>query len=96
MLATLKYMNMRVRKILRQSGVIGVSIFVIVSVFRLSRAGLLTPSSAPAGTFNAANEIFDALASAGFDSGSVTAVKHGNALQISRCIINRITGGTCP
>lgn len=84
------------KKNLRQAGVIVVSIFVVGLIFRYSTAGSLTPSAAPASTMQSLQNVYDALASSGFDSSGVTASRNGSALQISKCIIQRITGSTCP
>ncbi len=77
---------------LRSFLVILVSVLVIVSVVRLTEAGPLSPLVAPAPTFRTLEEIFAPLASSGYDSSGVTANKDGNALQISKCIIRKMTG----
>lgn len=82
---------------MRNIFIIIISVLVLTVLFRLTEAGSLTPSAAPAGTMHSLEEIYAPLASSGYDSSGVTAAKDGNALQISKCIILKITGGTpCP
>lgn len=77
--------------------IVAVSVAVVTMIFRLTEAGSLTPSAPPAGTMNSLGEIYAPLASSGYDSLGVVGSKNGNALQIAKCIISKITGGTpCP
>lgn len=74
-----------------------VCMLIIVFAFRLSEAGTLAPTSPPAGSMRSLNEIYDALVGTTYDSSAVVASRSGNALEISKCIIQKITGGTpCP
>jgi hypothetical protein len=73
------------------------SVFVVGFIFRLTEAGPLTPSTLPAATLHTLEDIFAPLASSGYDSSSVVPSKSGNALQITKCIIQRMQGGApCP
>lgn len=76
---------------------IAVSVFFVGFLFRLSEAGSLTPAAVPAGTMRTLESIYGSIASSGYDSSSVVASKTGSAFQVTKCIINKITGGTpCP
>jgi hypothetical protein len=82
---------------LRNILVIVVSVFVLVFIFQFTEAGSLTPSVAPAGTLHSLENIWAPIASSGYDSSGVVASKNGNALQIAKCIIQAMTGGSiCP
>lgn len=72
-----------------------VSVALIVGAFRLSVAGSLTPPAAPAGTMNELEEVYDALVG-DYDSSAVVASRNGNALEISKCIIDKVNGSPCP
>lgn len=77
--------------------VVVASMAVVGLVFRLSEAGSLTPTAAPAGTMHSVESIFASLASAAYDSSAVVASKTGSAFQVTKCIIAKMTGGTpCP
>ena len=84
------------RKFVRSGLMIVISVALIFGAFRLSTAGSLTPSASPAGTLNALNEIWNVLASDSYDSSGISADPNGSAIQISKCIIVRLQGGTCP
>jgi len=71
------------------------SVVLIVGLFRLGEAGSLTPPAAPAGTMNEIEEVYDALVGS-YDSSAVVASRNGNALQISKCIIDKVNGSPCP
>jgi len=89
-------MNSRPKRILRDAMVIGLSLAVIFMIFRLTSAGSLTPSASPAGTMHSLQESYDALVGT-FDSSSVVASGTGDAFQVTKCIINKLTGGPiCP
>ncbi len=82
---------------LRNVLVVLIGVLLVLVIVQLTEAGSLTPSSAPAGTMQSLEEIYAPLASAGYDSSGVVAAKNGDALQIAKCIIQKITGGTpCP
>jgi len=82
---------------LRATLVVVVSVAVVAFVFRLSEAGSLTPTAVPAGTMHTVESIYASLASSGYDSSAVVASKTGNVFEVTKCIINKITGGTpCP
>ena len=85
------------RKLLRDVLVILLAVLIITFVFRLTEAGSLTPPGTPAGTLHSLSEIFAPLASSGYDSSGVVPSRTGNALQVTKCIIRKMTGQTpCP
>lgn len=76
--------------------VVAFSIVIVTMLFRLTEAGPLDPSAPPASTSQSIEDIYQSLVGT-FDSSGVVASKSGSALQISKCIILKITGGTpCP
>lgn len=76
--------------------IVSASVFVVTGIFRLASAGSLFPPSAPAATMHTLQEAYDTLVGT-FNSTAVVASKQGDALQVSRCIIKKITGNTpCP
>ncbi len=86
-------------RFIRNVLVVAVSVFLVIAFFRLTEAGVLTPSAVPAagGTLHSLEEIYAPLASSGYNSSAVVATKQGNALQVTKCIIAKMTGGTsCP
>lgn len=80
----------------RSGLIVIVSVLTIVTIYRFTSAGSLSPTAAPAGTFSTLREIFNPLASGSYDSSSVTADADGSVLQVVKCIANRMSGGTCP
>jgi hypothetical protein len=88
-----------IKKTVRELGLIGVSILIVVGLFRGVQlyAGTLIPLAPPTtGTLNSAEDVYAPLASTTYDSSGVTASSTGNALQITKCIITKMTGGSCP
>lgn len=79
----------------RSLAIIVISLMVIGVAFRLVEAGSLTPSATPASTMNSLEDAYNALVGT-FDSSSITKDLNGSALEVSRCIITQIDGGTCP
>lgn len=82
----------------RHFAVIATSSTLIFFAFRLSQAGSLTPPADPSagGTLRTAEEVYDSLASGSFDSSAVTASESGSLIGVSKCIIQQMTGGSCP
>lgn len=91
-------MKRRWKGAVRHIAIVLTSSALIFSLFRLSEAGSLTPSSNPSagGTLQTVQDVHSALASDSFDSSGVNAAKNGSAIGIGKCIASRITGGTCP
>jgi hypothetical protein len=78
------------------TAIIGVSVVVIVFLFRLTTAGSLTPTAAPATSMESLEDVYGALVGT-FDSSGIVASKQGGAMEISKCIISAVTGGAgCP
>lgn len=77
--------------------IVALSIGVVTTLFRLTEAGSLTPTTAPASSSESFENLYSAIASAGFNSSGLAASKNGSALQVAKCIIAKMTGGTpCP
>ena len=77
--------------------IVALSVVVVTALFRLTEAGTLTPIASPASSSESLENLYSAIASAGFDSSALSASKDGSALQIAKCIIAKMTGGTpCP
>lgn len=86
----------RIKRTTRTLMVIVLSIIIVTALFRLTEAGSLTPSAAPASSMQSLDDLYQALVGT-YDSSAVVASNNGSALQISKCIILKITGGTpCP
>jgi len=81
-------------KIIFEIFLVAIGVLAVVSLYRTVEAGSLTPSAVPAATMRTLEEAYNALAGT-FDSSGVTASSTGNAIAISRCMITRITGGSC-
>ncbi len=81
------------KRFCRNMLVVFVSVFIILGAFRLGNAGSLTPSSAPAATMHSLQEQYDALVGT-FNSSTITGSKNGDAFQVTKCIILKVTGGT--
>jgi len=89
-------MNNRPKRMIRDVMVISLSSAVIFMIFRLTSAGSLTPDASPAGTMHSLQESYDVLVGT-FDSSGVVASGNGDAFQVTKCIINKLTGGPiCP
>lgn len=69
--------------------------FIVAFVLRSVEAGSLTPSTSPAGTFYTLGQIFNPLASSSYDSSGISADSQGSALEITKCIITKLHGGSC-
>ena len=71
------------------------SLVIVVLVLERVQAGSLNPSSNPAGTMKTLSEIYNPLASGSFDSSAMASSSNGSAIQIGRCILYRLNGGSC-
>jgi hypothetical protein len=84
------------RRFARSALMIAISVGIIIGVFRLATAGSLNPpTDTTTGTLSSLASISDALFGT-FDSSGITADPDGSALQVAKCIITRMNGGTCP
>ena len=81
-------------RVVRGVFIVVFSIVIVTTLFRLTEAGSLTPIAAPASSSESFENLYSAIASAGFDSSALSASKNGSALQIAKCIITKMTGGT--
>jgi hypothetical protein len=76
--------------------VVALSVVIVTMLFRLTEAGSLNPAAAPASSSESFENLYQAMTGT-FDSSGITGDKNGSALQISKCIIAKMTGGTpCP
>jgi hypothetical protein len=78
--------------------VVAVSVVVITGLFRLTEAvPPAEPTALPASSSQSLEKLYGALASPGYDSSALTGDRNGSALQVAKCIIRKMTGGTpCP
>lgn len=74
--------------------IIVISVATVVSIARLVEAGSLNPGSAPGSTMYDATAIHNALVGT-FDSSAIASSSSGSAIQIARCILERMGGGSC-
>ena len=72
-----------------------ISVAVVMLILRAVQAGSLTPPASPAGTMHTLREIFNPLASTSYDASGIASSSTGSALQITKCIIYQIHGGSC-
>ena len=79
-----------------QSLLIVVSALVAIAAVRIvtAYAGSLTPSVAPAATMKTHDEIYDPIAGTSYTS-TVTASSSGDILQLTKCAVTKLQGGTC-
>ncbi|MEK7194682.1 MAG: hypothetical protein AAB667_00255 [Patescibacteria group bacterium] len=89
--------NHKIKTIFRDAAVIILSVGIIIWLYSIARAGSLNPGSSPTtGTLKTITNVYDPLASVSYDSSGVSASSTGNALQITKCILNKMRGGSCP
>lgn len=86
----------RRHKLVRAIMTITAAVGVVIGIFAISDAGTLAPDVSPVATFDSNSDVYDAIASSGYDSSSITADANGSAFQVAKCIISRIAGGSCP
>ena len=94
-------MKERIKKLVRDILLIGISIGVLIGVFRIAalvRAGNLTaPGSVDVSSMPyTMGDIYALIASSTYDSSAISASSTGNALQLMKCAIAKIRTGTCP
>ena len=82
-------------KFILETIVVIVSVVVVISLVRVVQAGSLTPIALPVATMNTLQDVYNALAGT-FDSSSVVASSTGNAIALSRCIMQKLAGNACP
>ena len=68
---------------------------IAVMVLRSVQAGTLAPLAAPAGTNYTLGEIFNPLASTAYDSSGIAGNSRKSAIQMARCIVTKLHGGSC-
>ncbi len=69
----------------------------IYLISKVTRAGSITPSAAPAGAMRTLHEIYDVIAATStVNASSSAASSTGNAIQIAQCMITKLQGGSCP
>lgn len=84
-------------RLIRSAAIVSGSVVVIVGVYAMTGAGSTQPPDVPTvGTYRDQSSIFDAIASETYDSSLITADPNGSAFEIAKCIIGKITGGSCP
>ena len=79
-------------KIIFSAFIIGLAVLMIGLN---ARAGSLTPQESPGSTMKTLEEIYNPLVGT-FDSSSISADFNGSALQVAKCAITRMQGGSCP
>ena len=81
----------------RNISVVIVAISIIVGIYSWSGAGQTAPSASPTtATYKDLSDVYDAIASSGYDSSAIASDSNGGAFEIAKCIIEKIKGGTCP
>ena len=72
-----------------------VALFAVLGILEVVNAGSLTPSTSPAGTLYTLGDIFNPLASTSYDSSGISGDSDGSVLEITKCIIEKLHGGSC-
>lgn len=67
---------------------------VLVLIIKFTEAGVLTPSASPASTMQTTGDIYNVLAGT-YNSSGISANQNGSAVQILKCIITNLDGGSC-
>jgi hypothetical protein len=88
-------MNDRFKNFIATILIIGIDILTIFAIIKIVEAGSLNPSGAPAATMQSVQNIYDSLASTSFDSSSISGASDGSAIQVMKCIITKLQGGSC-
>lgn len=88
-------MTARVKHLIATILIIGIDILTIFAIVKIVEAGSLSPSGAPSATMKSLQNIYDSVASTSFDSSGISANADGNAIQVMRCIITKMQGGSC-
>ena len=83
------------KRTIRNVFVMLVAVLAVFGIFRLTGAGSLTPTLAPAATMHDLQELYSVLVGT-FDSSSIVPAKQGDAFQVTKCIIQKIKGSPCP
>lgn len=83
------------KKFFRSVFIVAASVTILVVFFHLVSAGTLNPTGIPNSSMRSASEIYESLAGT-FDSSGIAASSNGDALQIAKCIIQRMAGNSCP
>lgn len=75
------------------------ALIIIWSIWSVTRvaAGNLTPPSSVSPTLQPPTNIYQALiATSGFSSVSLATSSTGSAIQLTKCIIQKLNGNSCP
>ncbi len=80
----------------RSAFVLVVSIVFAVGILRITSAGDIDSTASPAGTLKTLEELYDPLVGSSYNSSAVTASSSGDTLELAKCIITKIGGGSCP
>ena len=83
------------KKVLKEFSVLALSVAAVVLIFHIVLAGSLTPTVAPAPTFHSLDDIYNELVGTLNSSGNSPS-STASAVNISRCIMNRLAGIACP
>lgn len=83
------------REIFSRTAVFVLSTIGVAVILYAVHAGSLNPSAAPASTLKTLEDIHDVEAGTSYDSSGSTRTSSGNAIQISKCIIYKLQGGSC-
>ena len=75
--------------------IVALSTLAVIGILGVVQAGSLTPSTSPAGTFYTLGDIFNPLASTGYDSSGISGDSNGSILEIAKCIKEKMHGGSC-
>lgn len=75
--------------------VIVLAVFGVATILTVAQAGSLFPVASPASSLRTIGEVHDAISSSSFNSSGYTAKSNGSAIEIAKCVITKMQGGSC-
>lgn len=89
-------MNQEKRALIKRIIVEVCLVIGVILVIRGAAAGNITPPASVSTTMKTASEVYDSLVGTSFDSSGLSASLDGDALQVAKCLVNKINGSPCP
>ena len=75
--------------------IILISTTAILGILKIVYAGSLTPPSSPGSTYYTLEQIYNPLANTAYDSSGVASSSQGSAMQIAKCVLQKMHGKNC-
>ena len=80
---------------IRKLCVFVLALVLVLVILQTVNAGSLTPSTSPAGTMYTTEQVYNPLVLTSYDSSAIASSSTGSAIQIARCVIEKMHGGSC-